>query len=136
MAKYVCPVCGKIWYNITDLSECVNADAKAEKEAAAEKARLRALQASKKDAVASAKRDVDASFAALKRKVDQYNYLAKDYNTTYESEEYGFGYICASITSTVVKADSTQTKDSSKTAPNSTDMKDNLRDLIRQAYGF
>jgi len=30
MAKYICPVCGKIWYNVKDLAQCTAADAKTE----------------------------------------------------------------------------------------------------------
>lgn len=86
MAKYVCPVCGKIWYNIQDLADCTAKDAKAEAEATAEKKRIEALKQSKMDALAAAKKDVDVSYAALKRKIDAYNYLANDFNKTYSNK--------------------------------------------------
>lgn len=86
MAKYVCPVCGKIWYNIQDLADCTAKDAKAEAEATAEKKRIEALKQSKMDALAASKKDVDVSYAALKRKIDAYNYLANDFNKTYPNK--------------------------------------------------
>lgn len=86
MAKYVCPVCGKIWYNIQDLADCTAKDAKAEAEATAEKKRIEALKQSKMDALAAAKKDVDVSYAALKRKIDAYNYLANDFNKTFSNK--------------------------------------------------
>lgn len=86
MAKYVCPVCGKIWYNIQDLADCTAKDAKAEAEATAEKQRLEALKQSKMDALAAAKKDVDVSYAALKRKIDAYNYLVNDFNKTFTNK--------------------------------------------------
>lgn len=79
MAKYTCPVCGKIWYNVNDLADCVAADAKAENS----KQLLEKQRIEDKDKLAALRKEVDTAYATLKNKVTAYNTAAQKYNSAY-----------------------------------------------------
>ena len=131
MAKYVCPVCGKIWYNIQDLADCTAKDAKAEAEATAEKKRVEALKQSKMDALAAAKKDVDVSYAALKRKIDAYNYLANDFNKTYSNKVLTYSISLEGKLESSNPAAADKRVKSRQVIPES-----DLEDLCRRIWGF
>lgn len=79
MAKYTCPVCGKIWYNVNDLADCVAADAKAENS----KQLIEKQRIEDKDKLAALRKEVDTAYATLKNKVTAYNTAAQKYNSAY-----------------------------------------------------
>lgn len=79
MAKYTCPVCGKIWYNVNDLADCVAADAKAENS----KQLIEKQRIEDKDKLAALRKEVDTAYATLKNKVAAYNTAAQKYNSAY-----------------------------------------------------
>lgn len=134
MAKYICPVCGKVWYNISDLADCVSKDAKAEKEAIAEKARIAALKQSKVDAIAEAKRELDVAFANTKRKIDIYNQLANDFNRTYEDKV--LTYSVTLLGEAATDKASGYYKPTSSANPFVKPQTNDLRDLVRKNFGF
>lgn len=134
MAKYICPVCGKVWYNISDLADCVSKDAKAEKEAIAEKARVAALKQSKVDAIAEAKRELDVAFANTKRKIDIYNQLANDFNRTYEDKV--LTYSVTLLGEAATDKASSYYKPTSSANPFVKPQTNDLRDLVRKNFGF
>lgn len=79
MAKYICPICGKIWYNVNDLADCVAADAKAENN----KQFIEKQRIEDKDKLAALRKEVDTAYATLKNKVTAYNTAAQKYNSAY-----------------------------------------------------
>lgn len=94
MVKYVCPICGKIWYNTSDLAKCVSACDKAATEASTKKAEVLRKKAADKDALDKAKADVDKTYKEFKEAVIAYNSKAIDYAKSY-------GEIAATCTSTL-----------------------------------
>ena len=84
MAKFTCPICGKIYYNLTDYSEHIVAEQKAE----AESKSIEAQRIKDKDALAVAKKEMDVAYATLKSKVNLYNALAQKYNAKYTDKAY------------------------------------------------
>lgn len=94
MAKYVCPICGKIWYNTSDLAKCVTACDKATTETSAKKAEILRKKAADKAALDKAKADVDKGYKAFKNIVTAYNSQAIDYAKNY-------GETAATCTSTL-----------------------------------
>ena len=86
MAKFTCPICGKIYYNLTDYSEHIVAEQKAE----AESKSIEAQRIKDKDALAVAKKEMDVAYATLKSKVNLYNALAQKYNAKYTDKAYTY----------------------------------------------
>ena len=82
MAKYICPVCSKVWYNVNDLADCVAADAKA----ANDKALTEKQRIADKDELAALRKEVDKAYATLKAKTDAYNVAAQKYNGRYSDK--------------------------------------------------
>ena len=124
MAKYTCPVCGKIWYNVNDLADCVAADAKAENN----KQLIEKQRIEDKDKLAALRKEVDTAYATLKNKVTAYNTAAQKYNAAYVDKA---AILDCSYTSKVQRT---------KPIPenpwlNITEDGD-LNDIIRSAFGY
>lgn len=83
MAKYVCPICGKIWYNTSDLAKCVTACDKT----ATEVAKKKEAQALKKNAdevnLKKSRMAVQEAYTALRKAVNEYNAAATEFSALY-----------------------------------------------------
>ena len=77
MSKYICPLCGKVHYDVESLSACTARDAKAIKEKEnklkEKKSQIDALQKSLSDK----KKEIDAIVAQLQNKVSEYNTIGR-----------------------------------------------------------
>ena len=124
MAKYICPVCGKIWYNVKDLAQCTAADAKAEE--VNQKARETKLR--DKERLATYKAELDKTYTVLKSKLDVYNSAAAAYNNKYEDK-------VATYTSTLTSNFSSIFSNGSKTKTQ-TIYDSEISKLIAEKLGF
>lgn len=129
MAKFTCPICGKIYYNLTDYSEHIVAEQKAE----AESKSIEAQRIKDKDALAVAKKEMDVAYATLKSKVNLYNALAQKYNTKYTDKAYTY-------TSTLTGQSDNSAWDAFAArlndAANKPQSLDSLADFISKSLGF
>ena len=131
MAKFTCPICGKIYYNLTDYSEHIVAEQKAEAEA--ESKSIEAQRIKDKDALAVAKKEMDVAYATLKSKVNLYNALAQKYNAKYTDKAYTY-------TSTLTGQSDNSAWDTFAArfndAANKSQSLDSLADFISKSLGF
>lgn len=129
MAKFTCPICGKIYYNLTDYSEHIVAEQKAE----AESKSIEAQRIKDKDALAVAKKEMDVAYATLKSKVNLYNALAQKYNAKYTDKAYTY-------TSTLTGQSDNSAWDTFAArfndAANKHQSLDSLADFISKSLGF
>lgn len=129
MAKFTCPICGKIYYNLTDYSEHIVAEQKAE----AESKSIEAQRIKDKDALAVAKKEMDVAYATLKSKVNLYNALAQKYNAKYTDKAYTY-------TSTLTSQSDNSAWDTFAArlndAANKPQSLDSLADFISKSLGF
>lgn len=129
MAKFTCPICGKIYYNLTDYSEHIVAEQKAE----AESKSIEAQRVKDKDALAVAKKEMDVAYATLKSKVNLYNALAQKYNAKYADKAYTY-------TSTLTGQSDNAAWDAFAArlndAANKPQSLDSLADFISKSLGF
>ena len=129
MAKFTCPICGKIYYNLTDYSEHIVAEQKAE----AESKSIEAQRIKDKDALAVAKKEMDVAYATLKSKVNLYNALAQKYNAKYTDKAYTY-------TSTLTRQSDNSAWDAFAArlndAANKPQSLDSLADFISKSLGF
>lgn len=129
MAKFTCPICGKIYYNLTDYSEHIVAEQKAE----AESKSIEAQRIKDKDALAVAKKEMDVAYATLKSKVNLYNALAQKYNAKYVDKAYTY-------TSTLTSQSDNSAWDTFAArlndAANKPQSLDSLADFISKSLGF
>ena len=129
MAKFTCPICGKIYYNLTDYSEHIVAEQKAE----AESKSIEAQRIKDKDALAVAKKEMDVAYATLKSKVNLYNALAQKYNAKYTDKTYTY-------TSTLTGQSDNSAWDTFAArfndAANKPQSLDSLADFISKSLGF
>ena len=76
-SKYICPLCGKVYYNVDSLAECTARDAKAirskENKLREEKERKESLQKS----LQNVKSDIDILVGQLRNKVNDYNTIGR-----------------------------------------------------------
>lgn len=124
MAKYTCPVCGKIWYNVNDLADCVAADAKAENN----KQLIEKQRIEDKDKLAALRKEVDTAYATLKNKVDAYNTAAQKYNSAYTDKA---AILECSYASRLQRVNPTPANPWLKVVED-----DNLSDVIRSTFGY
>lgn len=129
MAKFTCPICGKIYYNLTDYSEHIVAEQKAE----AESKSIEAQRIKDKDALAVAKKEMDVAYATLKSKVNLYNALAQKYNAKYTDKAYTYA-------STLTSQSDNSAWDTFAArfndAANKPQSLDSLADFISKSLGF
>ena len=129
MAKFTCPICGKIYYNLTDYSEHIVAEQKAE----AESKSIEAQRIKDKDALAVAKKEMDVAYATLKSKVNLYNALAQKYNAKYADKAYTYA-------STLTSQSDNSAWDTFAArlndAANKPQSLDSLADFISKSLGF
>ena len=129
MAKFTCPICGKIYYNLTDYSEHIVAEQKAE----AESKSIEAQRIKDKDALAVAKKEMDVAYATLKSKVNLYNAHAQKYNAKYADKAYTYA-------STLTSQSDNSAWDTFAArlndAANKPQSLDSLADFISKSLGF
>ena len=129
MAKFTCPICGKIYYNLTDYSEHIIAEQKAE----AESKSIEAQRIKDKDALAVAKKEMDVAYATLKSKVNFYNALAQKYNAKYTDKAYTYTSILTRQSdNSAWDAFAARLND----AANKPQSLDSLADFISKSLGF
>lgn len=129
MAKFTCPICGKIYYNLTDYSEHIVAEQKAE----AESKSIEAQRIKDKDALAVAKKEMDVAYATLKSKVNLYNALAQKYNAKYTDKAYTYtSTLTGQSDNTAWNTFAARLND----AANKPQSLDSLADFISKSLGF
>ena len=129
MAKFTCPICGKIYYNLTDYSEHIVAEQKAE----AESKSIEAQRIKDKDALAVAKKEMDVAYATLKSKVNLYNALAQKYNAKYTDKAYTYtSTLTGQSDNTALSTFAARFND----AANKSQSLDSLADFISKSLGF
>lgn len=77
MSEYICPLCGKKYWNVDSLAECTARDAKAIREKENKLEELKVQKETYNKALASRKKEIEDIVAKLQNKVNEYNTIGK-----------------------------------------------------------
>ena len=77
MSKYICPLCGKVHYDVDSLSACTARDAKAIREKEAKLKEKKSQTAVLQKSLSDKKKEIDALVVQLQNKVSEYNTIGR-----------------------------------------------------------
>ena len=77
MSKYICPLCGKVHYDVESLSACTARDAKAIKEKENKLKEKKSQADAFQKSLSDKKKEIDAIVAQLQNKVSEYNTIGR-----------------------------------------------------------
>ena len=81
--KYVCPICGKIWYTPNDVAACATKDAAEETKKKSEERRIEACRQSDYTNLMKRKDRITEEYNKLRKEVHSFNCEAQEYSRKY-----------------------------------------------------
>lgn len=133
--KFVCPICGKIWYTEKDLAACVTKDAAVAEKTKSEARRIEACRKSDYNNLMKRKSLIESKYEELRNLVYTYNCEAQTYATKYKQPLSRCDITCAFRTTGgnlwVYNSEATKCKEfTSPTIPSNNDMRNEIRNVF------
>lgn len=131
--KYVCPICGKIWYTPNDVAACATKDAAEETQKKSEARRIEACRKSDYTNLMKRKDRITEAYNKLRQEVYTFNCAAQEYSRKYKQPLIRCDIACAFKTTGGIQPWYPPLKETGK-ATNA--FANDLRDLIRENLDF
>ena len=131
--KYVCPICGKVWYTPNDVAACATKDAAEETQKKSEARRIEACRKGDYTNLMKRKDRITEAYDKLRQEVYAFNCAAQEYSRKYKQPLIRCDIACAFKTTGGIQPWYPPLKETGKAA---NAFANDLRDLIRENLDF
>ena len=134
--KYVCPICGKIWYTPNDVAACATKDAAEETKKKSEERRIEACRQSDYTNLMKRKDRITEECNKLRKEVHSFNCEAQEYSRKYRQPLIRCDINCIFNATGGIHPWYPPCNDTDKSTDPFAPFTNELRDLIRKELNF